>query len=183
MDRREIKTRAAIFAAFIDLLSRKRFEQITVGEIIEGANIGRATFYAHFETKQFLLKALCEELFCHIMDAVEHNPHMHKHIFSCNPPESAFVHLFHHIKQNDNHILDLLSSTNNDLFLYYFQENLESLVARQLPCFQHRKMDILPESYWNEHICAVFTHTVKWWIANGMQQSPEQITQYFLAAV
>ena len=183
MDRREIKTRTAIFAAFIDLLSRKRFEQITVGEIIEGANIGRATFYAHFETKQFLLKALCEELFCHIMDAVERNPHMHRHIFSCNPPESAFTHLFQHIKQNDNQILDLLSSANNDLFLYYFQVNLESLVVKQLPCFQYQKKDILPESYWIGHICAVFTHTVKWWIANGMLQSPEQITQYFLAAV
>ena len=56
MDRRQRKTREAIFTAFIELLSKKDFAQITVGEIINQADIGRATFYSHFETKDFLLK-------------------------------------------------------------------------------------------------------------------------------
>ena len=51
MDRRQRKTREAIFSAFIALLSKRGFEQITVGEIIERADVGRATFYAHFESK------------------------------------------------------------------------------------------------------------------------------------
>ena len=58
MDRRKRKTREAIFSAFIELLSAKDFSQITVGEIIERADVGRATFYDHFETKDFLLKEL-----------------------------------------------------------------------------------------------------------------------------
>ena len=68
MDRRQRKTREAIFSAFISLLSQKDCSQITVGEIIEKADVGRATFYAHFPTKDFLLKELCEDLFCHIFD-------------------------------------------------------------------------------------------------------------------
>ena len=35
MDRRQRKTRELIFKAFIELLSKKDFNQITVGEIIE----------------------------------------------------------------------------------------------------------------------------------------------------
>ena len=69
MDRRQRKTREAIFNAFTGLLSQKDYTQITVGEIIDRADIGRATFYAHFETKEILLKEFCRELFCHIFDA------------------------------------------------------------------------------------------------------------------
>ena len=58
MDRRQKKSREAIFGAFTELLSKKHYNQITVGEIIEKADVGRATFYAHFETKDFLLKEL-----------------------------------------------------------------------------------------------------------------------------
>ena len=56
MDRRQRKTREAIFSAFTELLSQKDYTQITVGEIIALADVGRATFYAHFETKDYLLK-------------------------------------------------------------------------------------------------------------------------------
>ena len=71
MDRRQRRTREAIFNAFTQLLSHKDFSQITVGEIIDLADIGRATFYSHFETKDYLLKELCQELFCHVFDAVK----------------------------------------------------------------------------------------------------------------
>ena len=81
MDRRQRKTREAIFKAFTELLSKKIFDQITVGEIIESADIGRATFYSHFETKDFLLKELCEELFCHIFDSANNQEEKHKYIF------------------------------------------------------------------------------------------------------
>lgn len=183
MDRRQRKTREAIFAAFIDLLARRDFGQITVSEIIERADIGRATFYSHFETKEELLKALCEELFCHILDAAKHRHPEHRHIFQCDAPDSVFLHLYQHLQKNDNHILQLLSCQSNALFLQYFKSNLKDLVADQLPLFAARKDERLPESFWIDHIAATFVDTVSWWLENGMQESPETMTGYFFLAV
>ena len=181
MDRRQRKTREAIFSALMDLLSKKDFGRITVGEIIDQADVGRATFYAHFETKDDLLKALCEELFCHIFDAVD--GHTHRHIFDCEAPDSVFLHLIQHLQRNDHNILRLLSSQNNELFLQYFKSNLLRLVESQLPLFAARKSDKLPRSFWISHIASVFVETLRWWIENGMEQSPETVTEYFFLAV
>ena len=181
MDRRQRKTREAIFAALMDLLSKKDFGRITVGEIIAHADVGRATFYAHFETKDDLLKELCEELFCHIFDALD--GHTHRHIFHCEAPDSVFLHLFQHLQKNDHYILQLLSSQNNELFLRYFRSNLYRLIESQLALFAARKNEKLPDSFWVDHVAATFVQTLRWWIENGLEQSAETITEYFFLAV
>lgn len=183
MDRRQRKTREAVFKAFTELLSEKNVSQITVGKIIERADIGRATFYAHFETKDFLLKELCEELFCHIFDRAEGHSNEHRHIFDCDAPDSVFLHLFRHLAKNDNNISELLSCQNDELFLRYFKEGLARLVESQLELFADRKAEELPDDFWVNHIASTFVETVRWWIDNNMKESPEVITQYFMLAV
>ncbi len=179
MDRRQRKTREAIFNAFTELLSKKDFNQITVGEIIEIADIGRATFYSHFETKDYLLKEFCAELFCHIFDAENEKGQGHRHIFSCDGSNSIFLHLFQHVQKNDNNILALLSSENNELFLRYFRSNLVSLIESHIGLFQSQNSKKVPEAFWKNHIISTFIETLKWWINNGMKETPEIITEYF----
>lgn len=48
MDRRIDKTKYAIKNAFIDLLQTKSNQRITITEIADKANIGRKTFYLHY---------------------------------------------------------------------------------------------------------------------------------------
>ena len=183
MDRRQRKTRDSIFSAFTELVSKKDFDKITVGEIIEKADVGRATFYAHFETKEFLLKELCEELFCHIFDSANLEEKNHRHIFECEAPDCVFLHLFRHLQKNDNNIMNLLSGNNNEIFLRYFKTNLKKLVKSQLALFESEKSAKLPEDFWINHISSDFVETIKWWTNNGMKETPETITNYFFMAV
>ena len=185
MDRRQRKTREAIFSAFTELLSKKDFNQITVGEIINAADIGRATFYSHFETNDFLLKDFCEELFCHLYDTENDKGHEHKHIFDCNGngSGSVFLHLFQHLQKNDNNILALLSSKNNELFLRYFRANLEGLIEDNQFLFESQKSKNIPIPFWKNYILSTFMETLKWWVENGLKESPEVITDYFFTVV
>lgn len=54
-DRRVQRTQQLLRAALLSLIEEKGFEALTVQDIIDRANVGRATFYAHFDNKEDLL--------------------------------------------------------------------------------------------------------------------------------
>lgn len=56
-DRRVERTRQMLEAALLALMKEKEFDRITVQEIIDRANVGRATFYAHYENKEDLIES------------------------------------------------------------------------------------------------------------------------------
>ena len=60
-DRRVARTQQLIRQALLALIREKGFEPLTVQEIIDRANVGRATFYAHFDSKEDLLISGFEE--------------------------------------------------------------------------------------------------------------------------
>lgn len=183
MDRRQKKTREAIFTAFTTLLSRKSYDRISVQEIIDEANIGRTTFYAHFETKDYLLRDLCEELFGHIIDTAMGLPHGHYHYSCGSQTDSVFLHLLRHLQENDRNILELLSSQNNEIFLRYFKSDLKKMIVIQYAEKGLLKNSTLPEDYLVDHISSSFVDTVDWWISRNMKETPEEITRYFLTVI
>lgn len=54
-DRRIRRTRQLLLSSLIELILEKGYETITVQDIIDRANVGRSTFYSHFQDKEHLL--------------------------------------------------------------------------------------------------------------------------------
>lgn len=183
MDRRQQKTRAAIFSAFTTLLSKRSYGKITVQEIIDEANIGRTTFYAHFETKDDLLKALCEELFGHIIRSALDCTHTHGLYSNGDAPESVFCHLLQHLQENDNNILGLLSCESSEIFLRYFKNSLNELIQTQFVNQNRSNNTTIPQDFLINHISGSFVEMVLWWIKGRMKQTPEQLDRYFRAVI
>lgn len=89
MDRRQKKTRQAIIDAFVKLLTKTSYEKVSVKDIIDAADVGRSTFYSHFETKDDLARQICFELFDHIFSPVI--PPCSTHNFSEMPQTRKLV--------------------------------------------------------------------------------------------
>lgn len=183
MDRRQKRTRDAIFKAFSGLLAQKSYDKITVQEIIDAANVGRTTFYAHFEAKDCLLKELCAELFDHIMRSAADCTHTHGPYAGGGAPEPVFCHLLQHLQENDKNILGLLSCENSELFLRYFKDSLNQLLSSQIVDWVKHGPRQIPQDFLSNHISSAFVDMVQWWLRGGRKQPPEQLAEYFEAVI
>jgi AcrR family transcriptional regulator len=61
IDRRVMRTRKTLKQALISLILEKGYEVITIKDICDTANVGRATFYAHYKSKDDLKRSGIEE--------------------------------------------------------------------------------------------------------------------------
>ncbi len=173
MDRRQQKTRKAIFKAFKTLLEKKRYDHITVQDIIDEADVGRSTFYAHFETKDLLLDAMCSEIFDHVFE---------------NDPcpwagkdydlEGKLSHTLWHIRENKTDLTGILLSDSGELFMNYFKAHLRTVFEASLYLFDEQQS--IPREFLLNHLSGSFAEAVKWWLGQGTKTSPEETAGYFM---
>lgn len=181
MDRRQQKTRNAIFQAFNKLLSQKSYSRITVQDIIDTANVGRTTFYAHFETKDDLLRELCTDIFDHVVNSTREIQSGHDLMVGSDRPVDMITHILWHLKENSKNITGVLSCESGELFLRYFREYVSQLTA---PWLQEvdPQLDV-PRDFLLDHISSSFVNVIQYWIKDGLTQSPETMTAYFMMAI
>ena len=174
MDRRQRKSRQAIYRAFSTLLSRKRYEHITVQDIIDQADISRSTFYAHFETKDMLLKAMCSDIFDHIFtgdlcDYPDQDPSL----------QPRLAHILWHLQEQKSLVLGVLSCESGALFMAYFKERLRTLFSLYLDDFSPQ----VPKDFLLNHLVGSFAEAVRWWAGGGMAQAPEAVAEYYMRII
>jgi len=181
MDRRQQKTRNAIFDALSSLLAQKDYSHISVQDIVDKANIGRSTFYAHFETKDDLLRELCTDLFGHVFSHSLNIENTHDFSNAKDSHYSVITHILYHLRDNDENIIGVLTCESAELFLRFFKQYINDLyTVEMLEYIKKEKLDV-PYDFLADHISNSFINLIQWWIAGGMKQSPEELTQYFKA--
>ncbi len=176
LDRRQKKTRAAIFKALQTLLERKPYSAITVQEIIDEANIGRSTFYAHFETKDELLRSLCSEIFYHVFTDLLPQE---EDTLDCRNLELKLGHILYHLKENRVNICGIIATDGDGLFMAYFKQFLAQLFSRYTMLFPQD----VPEDFLIHHLAGSYAETVKWWVAQNMVLSPETVAHFYTLVI
>ena len=167
-DRRITKTRKAIYAAFLQLLNQKNFETITVQEIIDLADVGRSTFYSHYESKELLLDELCRYLFHHLFEREENIT-----------TEAYLSHIFSHFKKNQDHVTSLLFS-KNDYFLRQLQKELEHHVYPMVAEDLQVSYPNIPTSDLQHFVVTNCIETLTGWIKKGKSYKENQVVRFYL---
>ena len=173
MDRRIEKTRKAIYDAFDHLITKEDYFKISIQDIIDEANVGRSTFYGHFETKDDLLSKRCMELFEHIF-----NPSLNEeaHCFmDSSSIRNKIVHILTHLLEHKDLVKGILSSEGSTVFIKFFRTHF-NLIELKIS----DEMKKVPEIFIRNQISASFIEMLRYWIDDKFMESPEDITDYYL---
>lgn len=113
LNKNALRSKKLIRQAFLTLLKKKKTQDISITELVNEANINRATFYAHYSC----LKDLVEEIENEVIDKMlELMKNFKIESFFSNPtPPLLQVSLF--LNENVDYYKTLLTSDNSDLFL------------------------------------------------------------------
>ncbi|HEX3044024.1 MAG TPA: TetR/AcrR family transcriptional regulator [Bacillota bacterium] len=178
LDRRVQKTRQSLRDALIELIAEKGFEAVTIQEILDRANVGRSTFYTHFENKHELLHS-CFEDFHHLFE--KHNTYLtddKKHIRDFNETDLT-LDLFRFTARNQRLFKALLGKEGamfnhpiHEYILTFIEEVLKKLTL-------NKKLAPLQMEISAHYMASAFIGTLKWWVEKDMPCSAEEIDHYF----
>ncbi len=162
IDRRVIRTRQSLGDALINLTLEIGYDSITIKKLTQYANIGYATFFRHFKSKDelllFVLKSVLEDL------TKMMKPEM-------SPYEQAHI-MFKYIKENDR-IYRVFVSLPRDSDLIKAVYDVISVSI--LETYVARDENYIPIDVAVNHIVTSIIELIRWWIHNDMKQTPEQM--------
>ena len=178
MDRRQRKSRKAIFEAFEALMAQEHYSQVTVAQIIERADVGRSTFYAHFETKDQLTERICAEMFDHVFEGVNADCITHAQLETPDL-QGQLAHLLYHLRDSHGGVCGKLLMEGEPHFTAYFRTKLAGLFASDMPLVPSG----IPKDFMEGLLVSAFCEAVAWWFGSACKADPVKVARWFMEPI
>jgi AcrR family transcriptional regulator len=169
VDRRVVKTQQAIKTAFLELMTEKNFDHITIQDISDRANVNRSTVYLHYMDKYDLLDKMIEE---HINELKETSE------WACQEEWIDAIQIF--FEYFETHYLffsTMLSSKEaapsfRTMFLEYVMEGYKEELNKTKEKNEGLSEDIIVKFAANAYIGVLES-----WLKDGMPSKPKSIAK------
>jgi AcrR family transcriptional regulator len=169
-DRRSQRTQDALLDALVGLLMERGYERITIQQLLDRSSVGRATFYAHFESKDALLAASIARLHAHLQKA-----------WCTAPPQRLgftlpfFAHLASHRRIYHLAVVREREATVQR----YIRRMLSDLVQQDLKQRPTAHINDATLSLITQYIVGALWSTIVWWMDAGTHLTPVEINTEF----
>ncbi|MCB8966638.1 MAG: TetR/AcrR family transcriptional regulator [Chloroflexota bacterium] len=177
VDRRILRTRRLLNEALLALLVERDYENITIQDITEQADLNRATFYLHYSSKEELLVAALEEQFDELVASIE-DLATGQPIWEDQTPELM---TFRHVAEHAPLYKALLSERGTGYIIHriigYIAAYGEARLQEELPANIELSF---PATLLSMHAAGSLFALVSWWVTNDMPYSPEYMAEVVL---
>jgi len=188
MDRRVQRTLQSLRTALLDLIKEKDYDEISIEEITERANVGRTTFYLHYKDKEDLLMEEFSTIMYERAQALSEIPFsvwvpVSEEDLKKNIALQPLLLVFDHIHNNSELYNLLLKSTNSSKII----ERIRKISTDAIVKFVEAKMETdpipllseVPIEFFAAFFSGALISIVSWWIREDMRHSPEEVTNMF----
>lgn len=192
ISRRVDRTRKALREALFDLIREKSYDEITVEEITERANLGRTTFYLHYKDKEdLLLEDFIDLIDQMVSKAVDDRPllRLKTRVGNLSSPSDPFSNLnlfrpnliiFQNVAKNADLLRIILHNGGAVQIGTRLRETVLKAV-QQLALASQARSDIeirfeIPVEVIANFYAGSLIGLISWWLDNDMPFTPEQMT-------
>ncbi|MBO0476334.1 TetR/AcrR family transcriptional regulator [Vagococcus sp. DIV0080] len=183
-DIRVIRTKKMIIESFLQLVSQKGYEAVTIQDIANEAMINRATFYAHFKDKPDLYDYIMEfaiENLIHILDASQLN---NDQLVNLHSIEKTLTRVFTMIKEQQGFFIILTEGSSSEIFRKKISHVLTDMYQDTFSKLKITENDIeVPMSFIIEYMTSIFMGTVHWWVTTDSDFSPSHMARLVIKLV
>lgn len=176
-DLRIRRTYKLLFESLLDLLSEKRFEDISVTDICENAMIHRTTFYKHFEDKDQLLKFCIKEF--QIKFTKENNDD-----YKFNNLTDYYFNIMKNIlefitsPENKAHFVALLKNNRNSIQTIFHESIVEDIILKLEETKKNGNEILVPVPLIAEYYAGAIISVIRWWFESNMPIPVEELIKY-----
>jgi len=176
-DRRIQRTRQLLHEALIALILEKGYDAITVQDILERANLGRSTFYAHYHDKEDLLLSGFQSLF----EAFQQQ-YLQAGPATDDPVQAArdlSLFFFRHAAEHRPLFRAMIGQQGSKRIVEHTQSYLTQLIRSSLESWValHPPVPgpIAPLDLLAYYTAASFLSLLTWWLDHDLPYTPEQM--------
>jgi AcrR family transcriptional regulator len=174
-DRRVRRTRRLLREALLALIVEKGYDRVTVQDVLDRADLSRATFYAHFRDKDDLLVSGFEELENALRRAMaayaasERRP-SHEALGSLRP-------VFEHVAEHRRLYRGLVGSRAGAVLVKHVRERFTAMAREhfQEVIASRRSVPAVPVEMMAQHTAGALLGVLTWWLDHDPPYSAEQI--------
>lgn len=189
VDRRIQRTRQLLQDALITLILEKGYDKITVQHIIDEANVGRSTFYAHYLDKDDLMAGsvgkLQEELHQHVVG--DQHTVDDQHTVGDDYEQDAAIAslaLFRHTQEQHHLYKAMIGGKGIDIVVQVLNDALLDHAQSYFKQIEEDEGQLsIPVPVAATFLASTLQTLLTWWLDNDMPYSPEKMNEMFMQLV
>ena len=177
VDRRIQRTRTLLRDALMRLIIRRGYDEITIQDITDEANVARTTFYLHFSDKDDLLFSTMRDIYEELFAAFEGED---MRMFYADKEEDCHAEDFEHVAEFADFYRIMLSERGSAAFLsrvrqYLAEQIMEKSFKEMMPEDTEAR---IPLEFLSYAVSGAQIGVIKWWLDKGMEHSPQRMAFY-----